>query len=81
MRGGVMFTLMVIATSTAVGTFTSLPACQAAIRQIYTQKLDPYQSIPPETLKQVIDLQMRYSAPKDYVCLRTNQPPISDKKR
>ena len=65
-----MYTLMVIATSTALGTFSSLPACRSAIRQVYTQKMDPYHTIPPETIKQVIDIKMRYSAPRDYVCLK-----------
>ena len=68
-----MYTLMVIATSTALGIFNSLPACRSAIRQIYTQKLDPYHTMPPDTLKQVIDLQMRYSAPRDYVCLKMDE--------
>ena len=65
-----VYTLLVLATSTAIGSFRTLPACQAAIRQIYVQKLDPYRMMPPATLKQVVDIQMRYSAPKEYVCLR-----------
>ena len=76
-----MYTLIVIATSTALGTFSSLPACRTAIRQIYTQKLDPYHTIPPETLKQVVDLKMRYSAPRDYVCLRMEKAVVARVKR
>jgi hypothetical protein len=76
-----MYTLIVIATSTALGSFGSLPACHAAIRQIYTQKLDPYHTVPAETLKQVIDLQMRYSAPRDYICLNTEKSPAAPEKQ
>lgn len=65
-----MFTLLVLATSTAIGDYRTQSACQAAIRQIYTQKLDPYHLMPRDTLKQVIDMQMRYSAPKEYACLK-----------
>ena len=76
-----MYTLVVIATFTALGTFSSLPACRSAIRQIYTQKLDPYHTIPPETVKQVIDLKMRYSAPRDYVCLKMDKAAAAKVKR
>lgn len=65
-----MFTLLALATSTAIGDYRTHSACQAAIRQIYTQKADPYQLMPPDILKQVVDLQMRYSAPKEYACLK-----------
>lgn len=65
-----MFTLFILATSTAIGDFSSLTACQAAIRQIYTQKADPYRIMPAVELKKLIDSQMRYNAPKDYVCIK-----------
>lgn len=65
-----MFTLLALATSTAIADYRTLTECRAAIRQIYTQQVDPYHLMPRDTLKQVVDLQMRYSAPKDYVCLK-----------
>jgi len=65
-----MFTLIALATLTALGDYRSQSACQAAIRQIYTQKADPYQLMPTDTLRQVVDLQMRYSAPREYACIK-----------
>jgi hypothetical protein len=66
-----MYILIVLATMTNLGTYPTQARCEAAVRNIYEQKLDPYHLIPPETLKQVIDLQMRYSAPKEYLCRKS----------
>lgn len=65
-----MFILLALATSTAIGDYRKLAECEAAIRQIYTQQVAPYHLMPRDNLKQVVDMQMRYSAPKDYVCLK-----------
>jgi hypothetical protein len=43
--------------------------------------MDPYHTIPPETIKQVIDIQMRYSAPRDYVCLKMDEAAAPKVKR
>lgn len=63
-----MFTLIVLATMTNLGTFPTQARCEAAIRSIYEQKVDPYQMIPQPTLKKVIDVQMKYDAPLKYRC-------------
>ena len=65
-----MFTLLALATSTVIGNYRTRPACEAAIRQIYIQKADPYRMMKRDTLKQIVDLQMRFSAPKEYLCLK-----------
>ena len=63
-----MFTLIVLATMTNLGTFPTQARCEAAIRSIYEQKVDPYQMIPQPTLNKVIDVQMKYDAPLKYRC-------------
>lgn len=65
-----MFILLALATSTVIGEYRTRPACEAVIRQIYTQKADPYNLMESDTLKRIVDLQMRFSAPKEYMCVK-----------
>lgn len=63
-----MFTLIVLLTHTTLGTYPTQARCEAAVRHIYEQKLDPYRQLPKDVLKSLIDDQMRYVAPTEYLC-------------
>jgi hypothetical protein len=63
-----MYILIALLTMTTLGTYPTQARCEDAIRQIYTQKLDPYNMIDPKQKKEVVDIQMRYRAPKEYRC-------------
>ena len=63
-----MFILIALATMTNIGTFPTQARCETAVRHIYEQKADPYQLMPQDTLKKVLDIQMKYSAPKEFRC-------------
>lgn len=63
-----MFTLIVLATMTNLGSYPTQARCEAAVRSIYEQKIDPYQMMNQSTLKKVIDIQMKYDAPLKYRC-------------
>ena len=65
-----MFILIVLATMTNLGTYPTQARCEAAVRSIYEQKLDPYHMMNAATLKKVVDMQVRYSAPTEYRCQR-----------
>jgi hypothetical protein len=65
-----MFVLIVLATMTNLGTYPTQGRCEAAVRSIYEQKLDPYHMIKPAVLKKIVDNQMKYSAPFEYRCQR-----------
>lgn len=63
-----MFTLIVLATMTNLGSYPTQARCEAAVRSIYEQKIDPYQLIDQATLKKIVDVKMKYSAPKEFRC-------------
>lgn len=63
-----MYILIALATMTNLGTFPTQERCQTAIRHIYEQKLDPYQMMNQTSLKKVVELQMKYTAPKEFRC-------------
>lgn len=65
-----MFTLIVLATMTTLGTYPTQARCEAAIRGIYEQRIDPYHVMQDVDRKRIVDIQMRYSAPKQYRCQR-----------
>lgn len=63
-----MYVLIALLTMTNLGNYPTQARCEAVIRSIYEQKTDPYHLMDRATLKRVTDLQMRYSAPKEYRC-------------
>lgn len=66
-----MYDLIFLATMALVSpNHKSLASCQNAIREIYAQKLDPYNVIPADELKILVDTRMKYSAPKEYRCVK-----------
>lgn len=63
-----MYTLIALLTMTTLGTYPTQSRCEAAVRQIYSQKIDPYNLISPAQKKEILDIQMKYRAPKEYRC-------------
>ena len=63
-----MYVLIALLTMTNLGNYPTQARCEAAVRQIYAQKLDPYNMIDPKVKRKVLDLNMKYSAPKEYRC-------------
>lgn len=63
-----MYTLIALLTMTNLGTFPTQARCEAAVRQIYNQQIDPYNLISPAQKKEVLDIQMKYRAPREYRC-------------
>ena len=67
------FVLIAILTNTQVGEYRSMESCQAAVRAIYEQSVDPLNIIrqkDPAKSKQIIEIRMKYSAPREYLCQR-----------
>lgn len=63
-----MYTLIALLTMTTLGTYPTQARCEAAVRQIYAQKLDPYNMIDAKQKNKILDIQMKYSAPREYRC-------------
>lgn len=63
-----MYTLIALLTMTTLGSYPTQARCEAAVRQIYIQKIDPYNVIPASQKKKILDIKMKYSAPKEYRC-------------
>lgn len=63
-----MYTLIALLTMTTLGTYPTQARCEAAVRQIYAQKLDPYNMIDPKQKNEILDIQMKYRAPREYRC-------------
>lgn len=63
-----MYVLIALLTMTNLGSYPTQARCEAAVRQIYAQKLDPYNMIDPKVKRKVLDLNMKYSAPTEYRC-------------
>lgn len=66
-----MYILIALATMTTLGNYSTQASCQSAIRQIYNQQIDPYNLISPAQKKEVLDIQMKYKAPREYRCQKT----------
>lgn len=63
-----MYILIALLTMTTLGTYPTQASCEDAVRQIYMQKLDPYNVIPSKQKKEILDIKMKYSAPREYRC-------------
>lgn len=63
-----MYILIALLTMTNLGTFPTQARCEAAVRQIYNQQIDPYNLISPAQKKEILDIQMKYKAPREYRC-------------
>ena len=53
---------------TNLGTYPTQARCEAAVRSVYEQRLDPYRLLSKAALKSLLDNQMRYVAPTEYLC-------------
>lgn len=63
-----MYVLIALLTMTNLGSYPTQARCEAAIRSIYEQKLDPYHVMAESPKQRVLELQMKYSAPREYRC-------------
>lgn len=63
-----MYTLIALLTMTTLGTYPTQARCEAAVRQIYAQRIDPYNMMGAKQKNQILDTQMRYRAPREYRC-------------
>lgn len=63
-----MYVLIVLATMTNLGTYPTKARCEAAIRSIYEQRIDPYHVIKTDVLKSIVNSKVKYSAPKEFRC-------------
>jgi hypothetical protein len=63
-----MYILIVLATMTNLGTYPTQARCEAAVRQIYTQQLDPYNILEPAVKRDLLAIRMKYNAPREYRC-------------
>ncbi len=65
-----MFVLIALLTDTMMGTYSTQRSCQNAIRSVYERKVDPMNMMDPKIRVQVVNLKMKYSAPKEYICIQ-----------
>lgn len=63
-----MYTLIALLTMTNLGSYPTQARCEAAVRQIYAQQMDPYNMMEPAAKKKVLALKMKYVAPREYRC-------------
>jgi hypothetical protein len=63
-----MYILIVLATMTNLGSYPTQARCEAAVRQIYAQQLDPYNMMEPKIKRDIVAIKMKYSAPREYLC-------------
>ena len=63
-----MFILIALATMTNLGSYPTQARCQAAVRQIYAQQMDPYNMMDSATKQRMLSIKMQYVAPREYRC-------------
>lgn len=63
-----MYVLIVLATMTNLGSYPTQARCEAAVRQIYAQQLDPYNMLEPVVKRNLLAIRMKYNAPREYRC-------------
>jgi len=69
----IKFVLIALLTNTQLGEYRSMESCQATIRAIYEQRVDPLKIMrqkDPKTFKRIIDIHMKYSSPREFLCRR-----------
>ncbi len=63
-----MYILIALATMTNLGSYPTQARCEAAVRQIYAQQLDPYNVLEPAVKRNLVVIRMKYNAPREYRC-------------
>ena len=63
-----MYILIVLATMTTLGSYPTQARCEAAVRQIYAQQMDPYNMRELSMKQKVLATKMKYVAPREYRC-------------
>lgn len=66
-----MYILIALASMTTLGSFPTQARCEAAVREIYIQQIDPYKMMNKQILDEVINFNMKYDAPLKYRCQKT----------
>lgn len=64
------FVLIALITNTMLGTYPTEQSCKNAIRSMYDRRVDPLRVMDNDIRRQVVDLNMKYSAPKEYICIQ-----------
>lgn len=66
-----MYDLVFLISMTLVSpNHNSLASCQNAIRQIYTQQVDPLKVMSTQDLKTNVDIKIKWQAPKEFICVK-----------
>ena len=63
-----MYILIVLATMTNLGSYPTQARCEDAVRQIYAQQMDPYNTMDSAVKRNVLAIKMKYNAPREYRC-------------
>ena len=63
-----MYTIIALLTMTTLGSYPTQARCEAAVRQIYAQKMDPYNMMDSAAKQKMLTLKMKYVAPREYRC-------------
>ena len=63
-----MYILIALFTMTNLGSYPTQARCEVAVRQIYAQRMDPYNIMDPVVKRRILNIKMQYSAPKEYRC-------------
>lgn len=63
-----MYILIALISMTNLGTYPTQVRCEAAVREIYIQQIDPYKMMDKQILDEVIQFSMKYDAPLKYRC-------------
>jgi hypothetical protein len=63
-----MYILIVLATMTNLGSYPTQARCEAAVKQIYAQRMDPYNMMDSAVKRNVLAIKMKYNAPREYRC-------------
>lgn len=66
-----MYDLIFLVTMTLVSpNHKTLESCERAIREVYRQKINPYNQMDKATVEKFLDIRMKYSAPVEYRCVK-----------
>lgn len=65
-----MFVLIALVSNTMLGTYPTEKRCMDATRAIYERRIDPMQVMQPKVKGQLLDIYMKYTAPREYLCIK-----------
>jgi hypothetical protein len=68
-----MYILIALMSMTTLGEYNTYSKCEDAIRQIYIQRIDPYNVVPKKSLNETVYYMLKYDAPKKYRCQKVGE--------